>query len=197
MLESVCFLQYNSDISPAAPLPFNYCEDDGSYVFDDDQKPFLGTRETYESNLVDGESCFDVLDIPKSFEGDGKLVKEGQFVESGENVFGDSFLIDTPFVPANELPVLDDGLFIENDDLLNQMESNPSSFDMLDEYLKYFESADNNSQYSLPDNATLTDPASQVVADDLLPTSKVIFCFQIVIGLLTLSASGSVNVLNI
>lgn len=171
-------MQYNSDISPAAPPPFNYSEDGGNYIFDDDQKPFIGTRENYESNIVDGESFFDVLDIPESFKEDDKLVKEEQFLETGENVFGNSFTFDTPFVPANELPVLDDGLFLGSDDLVNQMESDPSRFDMLDEYLKYFESTDSHLQYSLPEDDTLTNTESHVVADESLPAPKVFFCFK-------------------
>ncbi|KAL9675886.1 hypothetical protein QQ045_004094 [Rhodiola kirilowii] len=162
--------QNNSDISPAAPPPFNYYEDGGSYVFDDDQKPFIGTRENYESNIVTSDSCFDVLNVSDSCEGEDMRVKDEQFVESDENAFDPSYFLDGPYATVNQEPVLNEGLFFETDDLLNQVEPDPSNFDMLDEYLNYLESSDINSQYILPEAATLTQPESHVAADvSLLP----------------------------
>ncbi|CAM8886960.1 unnamed protein product [Rhodiola kirilowii] len=164
--------QNNSDVSPAAPPPFNYYEDSGSYLFDDDQKPFIGTRESYELNLVAGEPCFDVLDFLEPFEGDDEPVKEEQYVESGENPLDATYRLDEPYFTANQEPVLNEGLFLETDDLLNQMEPDPSNFDMLDKYLNYFESYDTNSQCIPPGNATLTRAEGHVVADKSLVTPK-------------------------
>uniref|UniRef100_A0A7N0V5X3 NAC domain-containing protein n=1 Tax=Kalanchoe fedtschenkoi TaxID=63787 RepID=A0A7N0V5X3_KALFE len=154
--------QNNSDISPAAPPAFNYYDDSGSCLFDDDQKPFIGTRENYESNIVDGESCFDVLNVLDPYEGEDKPVKEEHFAVSGETPLDASYLLEEPYLNANQEPLLHEGLFLETNDLLNQVEPDPSNFDMLEEYLNYFESSD-----------TLTQTESQVVADESLPASKV------------------------
>uniref|UniRef100_A0A7N0UET1 NAC domain-containing protein n=1 Tax=Kalanchoe fedtschenkoi TaxID=63787 RepID=A0A7N0UET1_KALFE len=165
-------VQNNYDISPSAPPPFDYCDDSGSYLFDD-QKPFIGTRENYESNLVDGESCFDVLNFPEPCEGEVKQVKVEHLVDSGENPLDASYLLDEHYLNANQEPVLNEGLFLETDDLINQMEPGPSDFDMLDEYLKYFDSADSNSTYVLPENGALPQTESQVVATKSLLTPEV------------------------
>lgn len=78
-----------------------------------------------------------------------KPVKEEYFVESSANVNLPEFnySLDEPYLDATDDPQLDDGLFLESNDLLNPVESDPAGFDILDEYLTFLNEDDDNSQY--------------------------------------------------
>lgn len=58
------------------------------------------------------------------------------------------YLLNEPVLDAMDNPEYVDGSFIENTDLKPSVEADPSSFEMLDEYLQFFDSTDGNLDYS-------------------------------------------------
>ncbi|GFS46102.1 NAC domain containing protein 2 [Actinidia rufa] len=55
------------------------------------------------------------------------------------------YLLDEPFVDANDNTQFDDGSFLETNDLSNPV-TESSGFDMVEDYLTFFDADDNNSQ---------------------------------------------------
>lgn len=136
--------------SENTPLPLffygdtsNNIEHYGDFV-EDHQRPVIATGET--SELRHGQ---EFVDAPEQYEMETKPVKEEYFVESSANVNLPEFnySLDEPYLDATDDPQLGDGLFLESNDLLNPVESDPAGFDILDEYLTFLNEDDDNSQY--------------------------------------------------
>ncbi|XP_074357514.1 NAC domain-containing protein 53-like [Apium graveolens] len=67
---------------------------------------------------------------------------------NAENPADVDYLLNEPPLDAMDNPQYVDGSFIENSDLKPSVEADPSSFEMLDEYLQFFDSTDGNLDYS-------------------------------------------------
>lgn len=130
--------------TPPPPLNFYY-GDTSNHVeryedfIEDCQMPIMDSSETFEL-------CHDekLVDIPEQYEMDVKPIKDEFLVESS-NIMKPSevnYSLDEPYLDATDNPLLGDGFFLESDDLLNPVESDPAGFDILDEYLEFFNADD-------------------------------------------------------
>ena len=108
---------------------------------------------------------------------------------NAENPADVDYLLNEPLLDSMDNPQYVDGSFIETGDLKPSVEADPSSFEMLDEYLQFFDSTDGNLDYSSFDFPNIdsadgdylnmvetgdlpTEPAS-LLSQDLMP--KVLF----------------------
>ncbi|KAK9911725.1 hypothetical protein M0R45_035618 [Rubus argutus] len=132
--------------SAPCPLNFyhgetsNYVEQSGDFVED-----AAMTAVEYHDNQK-------FFDLPEYYETDAKAVKDECYVEPSNNVIPTdvSYSLNDPYLNATENPPFGDGQFLETNDLsipANPVESNSAGFDMLDEYLTYFDADDDISQY--------------------------------------------------
>ncbi|KAF3434099.1 hypothetical protein FNV43_RR25202 [Rhamnella rubrinervis] len=157
-----------SEIAPV-PLSFYYGETSNNVQHtqdfaEDDVKPIIGTRET--SELGDEQTLFD---LPKQYETNAKPAKDECVVESSNNgnhlnanystaeqymdatengnLVNANYPTSEQYLDAIEVSQFGDEFFIETNDLSNPVEADPEGFDMLDEYLTFFDADDDNSQY--------------------------------------------------
>ncbi|KAK9911732.1 hypothetical protein M0R45_035625 [Rubus argutus] len=128
-----------------------YCEDQKYFDlpehYEMDAKPVK--VEYLTSEYHDNQKFFD---LPEYYETDAKAVKDECYVEPSNNVIPTdvSYSLNDPYLNATENPPFGDGQFLETNDLsipANPVESNSAGFDMLDEYLTYFDADDDISQY--------------------------------------------------
>ncbi|KAK0592279.1 hypothetical protein LWI29_016436 [Acer saccharum] len=157
-------LEQNVDIAiqseNARPLNFFY-GDSSNFVehsrdlSENEQKPIIGTRETRGLELQVGQQF---SDLPEQYEMDTRPVKDEFVVESSNNADpGDvNYLLDEPFMDATANLPFNDGLYLEANDLSNTIEPNSAAFDMVDEYLTFFDADDVNGEY-------LTFDASEIL----------------------------------
>ncbi|TXG49415.1 hypothetical protein EZV62_025290 [Acer yangbiense] len=157
-------LEQNVDIAiqseNACPLNFFY-GDSSNFVehsrdlSENEQKPIIGTRETRGPELQVGQQF---SDLPEQYEMDTRPVKDEFVVESSNNAdLGDvNYLLDEPFMDATANLPFNDGLYLEANDLSNTIEPNSAAFDMVDEYLTFFDANDVNGEY-------LTFDASEIL----------------------------------
>ncbi|KAK1571617.1 hypothetical protein Q3G72_020154 [Acer saccharum] len=148
-------LEQNVDIAiqseNARPLNFFY-GDSSNFVehsrdlSENEQKPIIGTRETRGLELQVGQQF---SDLPEQYEMDTRPVKDEFVVESSNNADpGDvNYLLDEPFMDATANLPFNDGLYLEANDLSNTIEPNSAAFDMVDEYLTFFDANDVNGEY--------------------------------------------------
>lgn len=163
------------DTLEVAPLPPNFFHGETSnYVehpadfAEGDMKPMVGM----ENSGLGNEQAF--YELPEQYEMNAKSVKDEYCVQPGENAnpvgvdyeFGDQFLdaIDTPpFV---------EGLFLETNDLSYPVEGGPTDFDMVDEYLNYFDVENDNSQFLAFDSSQIMGVENTLTHEEL-PSQKV------------------------
>ncbi|KAL4621591.1 hypothetical protein ACB092_06G239900 [Castanea dentata] len=151
----------------------NHAEHSGEFI-EDDQKPIIGTGETFEPQFDQ------FLNIPEQYEMGTNPVKDEYYVESSNNVnpaevnfslggFIESsnnvnpaevnYSLDEFYMDAADNAPMGDGLYLEANDLSNPVEADPEGFDMLDEYLTFFDADDDNSQH-------LTFDPSEIMGTD-------------------------------
>jgi hypothetical protein len=121
----------------------NHVEHYGEFI-EDYQKPIIGIGETSELRYDQ-----ELVHIPEQYGMDTNLVKDEYFVESS-NVMDSAKLnysLDEPYLDATDNHPLGDGLYLESNDLSNPVEADPAGFDMLDEYLTFFNADEDNLQY--------------------------------------------------
>ncbi|KAM2064969.1 hypothetical protein EV1_027781 [Malus domestica] len=149
----------------------HYIEHSGDFV-EDDTKAVIGTGETLEyrgdqmfynypehhetvgnpvkNEYMTSQSPEDLkfVDLSEHNEADAKSVKDECFLEPSDdaNPAVVNYSLNEPYLNATENTPIGDGLFLEANDLSNPVESN-AGFDMLDEYLTYFDANDDISQY--------------------------------------------------
>ncbi|KAM1578179.1 hypothetical protein ACFX1R_042066 [Malus domestica] len=150
----------------------NYIEHYGDFV-EDDTKAVIGTGETSEycehqmffgypehyetvgnpvkNEYITSQNPEDLkfVDLTEHYEADAKPVKDECFLEpsDGANPSVVNYSLNEPYLDATENnKPFGDGLFLETNDLSNPVEST-AGFDMLDEYLTYFDANDDISQY--------------------------------------------------
>ncbi|XP_022865033.1 NAC domain-containing protein 53-like [Olea europaea var. sylvestris] len=147
-LEQILGTDVTSDVT-TFPLNF-YSVEDGSNGKEsttvDSQKLLLGVpKYQCEPEQSDDKK---LCDIPDSYDVDGKLLKHEYIGESSKT--GNSevdYLLDETWLDAFDNIQSDDGGFIETNDLFNSVGDDTSTFDMLEEYLTFFDAEDGNSQY--------------------------------------------------
>ncbi|KAM5550818.1 hypothetical protein ABKV19_027260 [Rosa sericea] len=104
--------------------------------------------EYLTSEYHDNQKFFN---LPEYYETETKEVKD-EYVEPSHNLnpVDVSYSLNDPYLNATENPPFGDGQFLETNDLsipANPVEPNSAGFDMLDEYLTYFDADDDISQY--------------------------------------------------
>lgn len=121
----------------------NHAEHYGDFI-EDYQKPLIGSGEASEL-----PQDHEFLQMPEQYGMDSKLVKDEFFVQSSDEMESAKFnySLDEPYLDATDNPPLGDRLYIESNDLTEPVEVDPASFDVLDEYLTFFNADDDNSQY--------------------------------------------------
>nr|UBT01611.1 NAC transcription factor 06 [Litchi chinensis] len=158
-------LEQNVDIaiqSEDAPPPSFFYGDSSNFVehsrdfSENERKPIIGTRETRGPELLVGQQF---SDLPEQYEMDSRSVKNEYVVESGNNVDpGElNYLLEEPFMDATANPPFSDGLYLEANDLSNTIEPDSAGFDMVDEYLNFFDANDDN----------LTFDASEILGSEI------------------------------
>ncbi|KAL2454607.1 NAC domain-containing protein 53 [Abeliophyllum distichum] len=139
-------------ISDGAPLPLNfYSVEDGSNGKESTtvhaQKLLLGVPE---DQCGPEQSDYQRLyDMPDSYDIDGKPVKHEYIGESSKTGNSEEvdYLLDEPWLDTFDNIQSGDGGFIETNDLSNPIGDDTSTFDMLEEYLTFFDAEDGNPQY--------------------------------------------------
>ncbi|XP_057476394.1 NAC domain-containing protein 78-like isoform X2 [Actinidia eriantha] len=148
--------------SEDVPLPLSfYYEDDNGYVqepvdFDDDsQKLLLDMGGSYcATEQPDGQHLFD---FPVQNDIYTRPVRHEYIGEPSNTVDSADadYLLDEPFMDANDNTQFDDGSFLETNDLSNPVKTESSGFDMVEEYLTFFDADDNNSPYTTLDSSKM------------------------------------------
>lgn len=148
---------------------------DGSHVeettesFSGTQKLLVSVGDQYcEPKLGDDKNIYN---LPASYDMDAMPVKQeciGECSKSGNSEDID-FLLDEPFLDSfDDLPNGDEG-FIEANDLSNPTETDTTAFDMLEEYLTFFDANDDSSVYFACDPAMMLGSEDLVSDQTLLP----------------------------
>ncbi|KAK2969057.1 hypothetical protein RJ640_021096, partial [Escallonia rubra] len=163
-----------------APLPLNFSYGDSSSNVED------STENSHGAGQPDGEELYS---LPVQYDMDTKLIKHEYAGQSSNDVnpADVDFLLDEPFVDASENLPYDDGAFLETNDLQNPVEADPSSFNMLEEYLTYFDATDFNSDYMAFDSSKMmgsediaSDPASLI--HEYVPEGQMTMPHQKLVG---------------
>lgn len=123
----------------------NYVEHSGNFS-GDDQKPLIGETH-YGSHMPDDQKLFN---LPGQYEIDAKSVRHEYIAESRNNLNAveDNYLLEEPFLDATDNLPFSEGFFLEANDLSNPVEpdstGDSTAFDMVDEYLNFFDANDDN-----------------------------------------------------
>ncbi|KDO47590.1 hypothetical protein CISIN_1g007598mg [Citrus sinensis] len=107
----------------------------------DNQKPMIGVGATqHNSELMDARPVKD------------------EYIDSsnGVNAGGVNYFLNEPYLDATDNPQFSDGLYLEANDLSSTVEADSQGFDMVEEYLNFFDANDDNSEY-------LTFDASEIL----------------------------------
>lgn len=107
----------------------------------DNQKPMIGVGATqHNSELMDARPIKD------------------EYIDSsnGVNAGGVNYFLNEPYLDATDNPQFSDGLYLEANDLSSTAEADSQGFDMVEEYLNFFDANDDNSEY-------LTFDASEIL----------------------------------
>ncbi|XP_028782520.1 NAC domain-containing protein 78 [Neltuma alba] len=142
----------DTDIASAsAAVPVNMCYGESSSYpvpeysqeATEDQKPFVSRGETCEPQ----EGQF--LNIPEQHAVDGKTSKDEYKAEAWHDGSPLNFnhSLDDLYLDAFDFPQIGDGSFLETNDLLNPIEADLDTKDMLDEYLNYLDADDDISKF--------------------------------------------------
>ncbi|XP_050387030.1 NAC domain-containing protein 78-like [Argentina anserina] len=105
--------------------------------------------EFLTSEYEDNQNFFN---LPEYYEMENTAVKDESSIEPRHNMnpIDVSYSLNDPYLNTTENPPIGDGQFLETNDLSNPaipVEPNSAGFDMLDEYLMYFDADDDISQY--------------------------------------------------
>uniref|UniRef100_A0A5B6YG25 Putative NAC domain-containing protein 78 n=1 Tax=Davidia involucrata TaxID=16924 RepID=A0A5B6YG25_DAVIN len=163
--------------SEDAPLPLNFYYGDNSnyveesmYVNDDVQNHLVGMGENQcDLEHPDGHQLFD---LPLQNDVVARTVKHEYIGESSNPVNPEDadYLLDEPFLDATENPPFDEA-FLETNDLSKPIEADPSGFDMLEEYLTFFDADDDTSQYMAFDSSKMMG-SENLLSDQASLTQK-------------------------
>ncbi|XP_044508922.1 NAC domain-containing protein 78-like isoform X2 [Mangifera indica] len=128
---------------------------------DFDQKPITVLGETLVPQLQVEQN---LGDLPEQYEINTRAVENEYIIESNNNVDpGDvNYLLDEPYLDATDNPPFNDGLFLETNDLLNNIKADSGGFDMVDEYLNFFDANGDNSEYLTFDASEIMEGGNEV-----------------------------------
>ncbi|XP_073306620.1 NAC domain-containing protein 53-like isoform X2 [Primulina huaijiensis] len=156
--------------------PLNFQTVDGSHCvettasFSDVEKHLVRAGEQYcEPEPFDGTNLYDLL-VPSNM--NVNLVKREYIGESSKsgNPEDEDYLFDEPFLDSSEyFPFGEEG-FIETNDLSNPVEANTADLCMLEEYLKFFDAIDGNSQCFAYDPSII--PSEDLVSAQTFPQKE-------------------------
>lgn len=146
----------SADISSEdVPLPLSfYYEDSSSHfqeqlVFDNDnQKLLVDVGENYSApEQPDVQNLFD---LPVHNDMYTNTVRHEYIGEPSHSVNSEDadYLLDDPFLDATDNPPFDEGAFLEANDLSNSGKVESSGFDILEDYLTFFDSDENENLVS-------------------------------------------------
>lgn len=171
----------------APPPPFNYYNgetnnsiEQSDNLIEDDQKPAVGICQT--SELPDGQRFFV---LPDECGLRDRLVKHEYLAESSNDADANAnacdevdagdmdgrYVLNEPFFSTSDHLSFSDELLLESNELSNPTESDPAAFDVLEEYLTYFDADGDNADMSfdpseilgtespVPDEAVLSEVA--------------------------------------
>ncbi|KAF5742589.1 NAC domain-containing protein 78 [Tripterygium wilfordii] len=151
---------------PAYPPDFYY--EDTSNNFDhlrgfseDDQKPMIGNGGLQYGQVTGVGNL-----PPEQYEIDAKPVKDEYFAaESSNNGIPNdvNYLVSESYMDATDHPSLVDGFYLEANDLSHSVEADDGGFEMVDEYLNFFDAENDN---------FLFDP-SEFLESDSIPYEQV------------------------
>ncbi|KAG6573857.1 NAC domain-containing protein 78, partial [Cucurbita argyrosperma subsp. argyrosperma] len=165
-----------SEIAPPPPFDFYYGESSNSMeqsdnFIEDDRKPAVGICET--SELPDGQKFFVLPDECRLRD---RLVKHEYLAESS-NAAADEidasdvdghYVLDKPFFSTSDNPSFSDELLLESNELSNPTDSDPAAFDVLEEYLTFFDADGDNVDLSF-DPSEILESESSVPDQAVLP----------------------------
>lgn len=155
------------------PLPPSFCYgDDGNGVevltdvIEDPQVFLTGTSENQPGTEQTHNPM--LFDLPAQNELDATAVKREYIGEANNNANSVEldYLLDQPFLNASDNPSLEDGSFLEANDLNNDVEADPG-FDMLEEYLTYFDATADNLPYTFDSSIASEDLVSDTAHEYL------------------------------
>lgn len=166
----------------------NYVEHSGNST-GDENKPIINTGEIhYVSDLPNEQNLFI---LPGQYENEAKSVRREYIAESSNKAAYDvhnDYLLAEPLMEDSNAPLFSEGLFLEAGDLSNLMEPNMGGdstvFDMVDEYLNFFDANDDNLSFD-PSELMGSDTAvsEQVpVPEKVIIQLKLFFCLCFVDG---------------
>ncbi|XP_038690045.1 NAC domain-containing protein 53-like [Tripterygium wilfordii] len=134
---------------PACPPDFYY-EDTSNNIdnlggfIENDQNPMIGNGGLQYRQVSGNDNNFP----PEQFEIDTKPVKDEYFAaETSNNGNPNDFnyLVSGPYIDATSRhPSLGDGFYLDANDLSNSVEADAGGFEMVDEYLNYFDAENEN-----------------------------------------------------
>ncbi|KAH7853689.1 hypothetical protein Vadar_005550 [Vaccinium darrowii] len=147
-----------ADISSEdVPLPLSFYYEDNSSHFqepldsdNDNQKLLVGVGENYSvPEQPDGQNLFD---LPVQNDMYMNPVRHEYIGEPSNTINSDAedadYLLDDPFLDATDNPPFVEGAFLETDDLSNPVKVESSGFDMLEDYLTFFDPDENENLVS-------------------------------------------------
>ncbi|KAJ7970454.1 NAC domain containing protein [Quillaja saponaria] len=142
------------------------CAGHSQVYTEEEQKPMIGTDETSELHN-------DNLVVPEQYVMEAKLEKHEYVAEPNYNRFpvDSNYYLDELHKDAIDNPQAGDGSFLETNDLMNPIEADSSGFDMLEEYLTFFDAEDDISQYLNFDSYPNTDNEN-FVSDQATPFAQ-------------------------
>ncbi|XP_022134024.1 NAC domain-containing protein 78-like isoform X2 [Momordica charantia] len=148
-----------------AQLPSNYPEDTSNHVdlpdvlVESDTKPEVCVGDTLELQHNHG-----FFQLPEQCGMGGNAESSDNFAESSDNYKHEDvdYLLDEPYPSVPDDLALNEELFLEANDLSNPVETDPIGFDVLEEYLTFFDADDDNLQLSFDPSEILgsEDPIS-------------------------------------
>lgn len=148
-----------------APIPFSFYygetsnngEHSGDLV-EDDIKLLTGIEEASE---LAGRQTY--VNLPEQCEMDQRPVKDEYFSETSNNRNHVEYLLDEQYLDATENLPFCEGLFLETDDLSNPIMARAADFDMVDDYLNFFDATDDNI------HNLAFDPSEIMGTEDFIP----------------------------
>ncbi|XP_050209396.1 NAC domain-containing protein 78-like isoform X2 [Mercurialis annua] len=140
-------------VSENAVLPVNYyhgetCNEQFGNFNADEQKPIVEQEDAQNGSDRPEEKVF--FSFPEDYQIDAKPVRKEFRAESSNNIDAtdDNYLLDEPFLDATDSPPFNEGFYLEANDLSNPLErdctGDSTVFDMVDEYLNFFDASDDN-----------------------------------------------------
>ncbi|KAK6136131.1 hypothetical protein DH2020_030104 [Rehmannia glutinosa] len=168
-----------SDVpSDASPLPMNPESADGKF----DEETAESVNETSKIMLNAGEQYSELeqredenlYDMHAPYNTVARAVKHEYIGESSKSADPDDldYLLDEPYVDAPDDLPYGNGGFLEANDLTNPVETNTSAFDMLEEYLTFFDANDSNTQHFAYDPSLMLGTEDLISDQPLLPPEE-------------------------